>query len=220
MTRTPGLDSDKATIERRYSDFFKLYKELKKSFPEFMETIEFPEKKIYGNLKESVISDRSRLLKNFISKIHENEDIKNSETFKTFFYISSLQQGCKYICGGMFEQAVNFLLNGLHLQQKLALDSTSEVIATLCCIVECYMSLTSYDEVVKYSNAALELIEDDMSSIYLVPLLQTLKNAYVVLGENSAEVEKRLKEIVNINHLEVEHLPSLRELAVKRFAKK
>ena len=184
-----------------------------------METIQFPEKKLYGNLKDSLISERCRLLANFIRTVHENEEIRNSEIFKTFFYISSLQQGCQYICGGMFEQAVNFLLNGLHLQQKLALDSTSEVIATLCSIVECYMSLKSFDEVVKYSNAALELIEDDLSSVYLVPVLQTLKNAYVVLGERTDEVERRLKEIVNINQIEIAHLPSLRELAVKRFSK-
>jgi hypothetical protein len=80
--------------------------------------------------------------------------------------------------------------------------------------------LKSYDEVVKYSNASLELIEDDISSIYLVPLLQTLKNAYVVLGENTDEIEKRLREVVNVNQIEIEHLPSLRELAVKRFAKR
>ena len=220
MTRTPGLDSDKAIIERRYSEFFKLYKELKKLFPEVMEAIRFPEKKMYGNLKESLISDRCRLLQNFIRSIHENGDIRNSETFKKFFYISSLQQGCQYICGGMFEQALNFLLNGLHLQQKLALDSTNEVIATLCSIIECYMSLKSFDEVVKYSNAALELIEDDTSSVYLVPLLLTLKNAIELLGENTNEIEERLRKEVNLNQIEVEHLPSLRELAVKRFAKK
>jgi tetratricopeptide (TPR) repeat protein len=220
VTRTPGLDSDKAIIECRYSEFLKLYKELKKSFPDFMETIKFPEKKITGNLKDSVISERKRLLQNFIQESHENEDIRNSDIFKKFFYIESLQQGCKYICGGMFEQALNFLLNGLHLQQKLALDSTNEVIETLCSIIECYTSLKSYDEVVKYSNASLELIEDDISSIYLVPLLQTLKNAYVVLGENTDEIEKRLREVVNVNQIEIEHLPSLRELAVKRFAKR
>ena len=220
VTKTPGVDSDKAIIERRYSEFSKLYKELKKSFPEFMEKIEFPEKRMYGNLKDSLIRERSRLLQEFIQKIHENEDVRNSDIFKTFFYISSLQQGCKYICGGMFEQALNFLLNGLHLQQKLALDSTNEVIATLCSIVECYTSLRSHDEVVKYSNAALELIGDDMSSVYLVPLLQTLKNAYVVLGENTADVESRLRDIVSINQIEIEHLPSLRELSVKRFANK
>ena len=218
MTKTEGFDSDKASIERRYSDFLKLYKELKKSFPEFMEKIEFPEKKMYGNLKDSLISHRSRLLQDFIQIIHENEDIRSSEIFKKFFYLSSLQQGCRYICGGMFEEALNFLLNGLHLQQKLALDSTNEVIATLCSIVECYVSLKSYDEVVKYSNAVLELISDD--SVYLVPLLQTLKSAYVVLGENTAEVERRLRDTVSINQIEIEHSPSLRELSVKRFANK
>lgn len=185
-----------------------------------METIQFPEKKMYGNLKESLIRDRCKLLQDFIQNIHENEDIRNSETFKKFFYISSLEQGCQYICGGMFEQALNFLLNGLHLQQKLALDSTDEVIATLCSIIECYMSLKSFDEVVKYSNAALELIEDDGSNVYLVPLLLTLRNAYELLSEDTNEIEKRLKKTVNRNQIEVEHLPSLRELAVKRFAKK
>jgi tetratricopeptide (TPR) repeat protein len=220
VTREQQFDSDKAIIERRYSEFLKLYKELKKSFPEFMESIKFPEKKIYGNLKTSLISERIRLLQDFVRKIHENEDIRNSEIFKTFFYVSSLQQGCQYICGGMFEQALNFLLNGLHLQQKLALDSTSEVVATLCGIVECYMSLKSYDEVVKYSNAALEMMGDDISSVYLVPLLQTLKNALAVLAENTADVERRLSEIVNRNQIEIEHLPSLRELSVKRFANK
>lgn len=153
-----------------------------------------------------------------MQKIYEKEEIRSSDTFKKFFYISSLQQGCKYICGGQFKDALNFLLNGLHLQQKLALDSSKEVIATLCNIVECYMSLENYDEVTKYSNAALELIGDSTSDIYLLPLLQTLKDAYAILGKNTNETEKRIREIVALNYVEVDHLPSLRELAAKRFA--
>ncbi|XP_028392833.1 sorting nexin-20-like [Dendronephthya gigantea] len=219
VTRTPGLDSDKAVIERRYSQFLKLYKELKKVFPDFMGDIEFPEKKLIGNLKDTLVRERCRLLQSFIRNIHENKEIKNSEIFKKFFYIESLQQGCQFICGGLFEQALNYLLNGLHLQQKLALDSTSEVIATLSNIVECYTSLKDYKKVVDYCNAALELIKDDTSNVYLVPLLQTLKNAYDQLGESSESTERRLKEIVHLNRIEVPDVRSLRELSAKRFAK-
>lgn len=220
MTRTPGLDSDKAIVEKRYSEFYKLYKELKKKYSNLMKSIEFPEKKLYGNLKGTVISDRSRLLQDFIRNIHESEEMRTSENFKNFFYIQSLKQGCRQISGGRFESALNYFLNGFHLQQKLALDSTDEVVATLGGIVECYLSLKSFEEAIRYSNAALELIGNDNSNKYLLPLLQSLKNTYTWLGEDASSVERRLKEIINMNNIEIEHLPSLRELTVKRFANK
>lgn len=220
VTQTPGLDSDKAFIERRYSDFYTLRKELKKMFPAFIKTLDFPQKKMYGNLDSSLISTRCQMLQKFVQESYGKEEIRTSDTFKKFFYTSSLQKGCQYICGGSFEEALMFLLNGLHLQQKLALDSSNEVIETLCNIVECYMSLENYEEVVKYSQAALELLqEESISDIYVVPLLQTLKDAYAILGRNTNEVERRLKEVININQIEVDHVASLRELAVKRFTK-
>lgn len=220
VTKAPGIDRDKAVIERRYSEFYKLYKELKKIFPDFIKSTEFPDKKLYGNLDSGLIRTRCQILQQFMQKAYENQDIRNSDTFKKFFYVLSLQKGCQYICGGQFDEALTFLLNGLHLQQKLDLDLKKEVIATLCNIVECYMSLENYDEVVKYSMAALEMIDDNISNVYLMPVLLTLKDASVILGKNTDETERKIKEIINLNQIEVEHLPSLRELAVKRFIKK
>ena len=220
VTQTPGIDSDKAIIERRYSDFYKLHKSLKKMFPTFINTLEFPEKKMYGNLNDSLIRKRCQMLQKFVQETYEKKEIRISDTFKKFFYLSSLQQGCQYICGGNFEEALQFLLNGLHLQQKLALDSNEEIIATLCNTAECYKSLKNYEEVVKYCMAALELLEESASNIYLVPVLQTLVEASAILGQNTNEAERRLKEIINLNQIEVDHMATLRELAVKRFSKK
>ena len=189
-------------------------------FPTFINTLEFPEKKMYGNLNDSLIRKRCQMLQKFVQETYEKKEIRISDTFKKFFYISSLQQGCQYICGGNFEEALQFLLNGLHLQQKLALDSNEEIIATLCNTAECYKSLENYEEAVKYCMAALELLEESASNIYLVPVLQTLVEASAILGQNTNEAERRLKEIINLNQIEVDHMASLRELAVKRFSKK
>ena len=182
-------------------------------FPTFINTLEFPEKKMYGNLNDSLIRKRCQMLQKFVQETYEKKEIRISDTFKKFFYISSLQQGCQYICGGNFEEALQFLLNGLHLQQKLAF-------ATLCNTAECYKSLENYEEAVKYCMAALELLEESASNIYLVPVLQTLVEASAILGQNTNEAERRLKEIINLNQIEVDHMASLRELAVKRFSKK
>ena len=227
MTRTlakvPTIDSDKATIEKRYSDFLKFYKELKKSYPEQLNEIEFPPKQLRRNFDNGLIQIRSRLLQQFIQKVYKYREIRNSDLFKNFFYLSSLKQGCQCICGGQFEVALDYLLNGLHLQQKLDLDSNTQVIATICNIVECYMAMENFEEVEKYSKAALELMNNKISSDYLVPLLQTLKEALKMLhkGQNEIDdIEGRLREIVRINDIEIEHIDSLRELAAQRFTNK
>ncbi|XP_032226475.2 sorting nexin-21 isoform X2 [Nematostella vectensis] len=217
VMRTDRVDVDKAVVDRRYSDFVKLYKGLRKLFPRLMSKVQLPSKVIGSkNFNIEVLQLRSHAFETFLQYIYSQDEICTSEPFKEFFYMPDLKQACSDIRGGKFTDALSLLLNALHLQQKLN-DGFQETVATLGSVVVVLNALENFKEAEKYATEALELIGHDMGSAYLIPLLSTCSELRWKLGMDKKKLEKRLIEVQRNCGIEMEHAFTLRELAVTRY---
>lgn len=218
VVKTDGLDSDKAVVERRYSEFTNLCKELKKVCPELISKVRLP-KKVFGakNFDGEVIQTRCRAFEKFLSYIYTNDCVRNALAFKEFFYLPDLRQACSDIRGGKWTDSLRLLTNSLHLQQKLG-DGIPEIVSTLGSMVVAYDKIGRFKEAEQYAEAALELIGSNVSSSYLIPLLNTRIELCWRLGKDKKDAEKRLAAVQKVSGIEVEHAFTLRELAVHRYS--
>jgi len=217
VVRTDGLDSDKAVVERRYSDFVKLFKELKKTSPELISKVQLPRKVIGSkNFDGEVVQKRSREFEKFLAFIYSSDTVRKANAFKEFFYLPDLKRACSDIRGGRFVDSLRLLLNALHLQQKLG-DGSQEVVATLGSIVVAYENTGHFKEADQYAAAAQDLIGRNVSSAYLIPLLSTRAELCWRLGKEKQDIEEQLKAVQKVCGIEVEHSFTLRELAVNRY---
>uniref|UniRef100_A0A672UAZ9 PX domain-containing protein n=1 Tax=Strigops habroptila TaxID=2489341 RepID=A0A672UAZ9_STRHB len=64
--QTGSFDSNKSVIERRYSDFEKLHRNLLEEFSEEMEDVTFPKKTLSGNFTEEIINERKLAFKGYL----------------------------------------------------------------------------------------------------------------------------------------------------------
>lgn len=220
VLRTDGIDTDKAMIERRYSDFAALYKALKKDHPSLLEKVAFPGK-VFGqksNLNPEVIEARRSAFESFLQKIYHHKEVCLHPAFREFFFLPELREATENLKGGELKRSLKLLLNGLHLQVKLC-DQVREIIATLSTIVVVHEAQSKFEEADRYATVALELIQEENFSSYLIPLLDTAMKLKWKLQEDKTVIEKRLAQAQRTSGLDVDCAFTLRELAVTRFDK-
>ncbi|XP_070575187.1 sorting nexin-21-like [Ptychodera flava] len=216
VVRSIGTDSSQALIERRYSEFHRLNQQLRRKFPELMQNVSFPKKTITGNFKLQTIAERSRAFEQFLSHIFTFEEVRQSPEFEDFFYHRDLKLAYKYMCVGEYQEAIPLLQNGLHLQEKLLGESDPSAIETLCALVVAYCHNESDAHAHSYAKAALALMNDDDSNIFLVPLLQTTIGICWRIGKDKRHLESRLSRHV-ADAVDAESRPLLKDLVIMRF---
>ena len=127
-----------------------------------------------------------------------------------------LREASMYIRGGKFRDALNLLINALHLQQKLS-DDIHEIIATLGSIVAADIAIDNTEEAEKYAVAAIELIEHEVGNSYLIPLINTAIELRWRLGKDKRVLEEKLKDVKVKSGVEMENIQTLRQLACSRY---
>lgn len=219
VMKTPCVDTDKAVIRKRFSEFHKLYKDLKNEFSNIFATAPPFPKKVIGskNFDEEVLQTRSRAFEKILQYIYSFDEICEHEMFKEFFYLPDLREACMDIRGGKFRDALNLLKNAVHLQQKLS-DDTHEIVATLGSIVAADIAIDNTQEAEKYATAAIDLINHEVGSVYLIPLINTAIELRWRLGMDKRVLEEKLKEIKAKTMLETEDTRTLRQLACSRYS--
>lgn len=220
VLRTDGIDTDKAMIERRYSDFAALYKALRKDHPHLLENVNFP-RKVFGqksNLNPEVIESRRCAFESFLQKIYHHKEVYLHPAFREFFYLPGLREATENLKGGELKHSLKLLLNSLHLQVKLC-DQVREIVATLATIVVVHEAQSKFEEADRYATVALELIEEDHFCSYLIPLLDTAVALKWKLQKDKTAIQKRLSRVQRMSGIDVDCAFTLRELAVTRFNK-
>lgn len=219
VMKTPCVDTDKAVICKRFSEFYKLYKDLKTEFPSiFTMAPQFP-KKVIGprNFDQEVLRSRSRAFEKILQFVYSFDEICEHQIFKEFFYLPDLRDASMYIRGGKFRDALNLLVNAVHLQQKLS-DDIPDIVATLGSIVAADIAIDNTEEAEKYAVAAIELIKHDVGNVYLIPLINTAIELRWRLGKDKRYLEEKLKEIKEKTSVEIEDTRTLRQLACSRYS--
>lgn len=192
-------DKNPTTIERRYTDFLKLYEALKKQQPQFIANIAFPKKRIMGNFTSSVICERSVAFENFLDFILSLSDLRESDHFLSFLQDDELTKACRLIDERRNELAIPILENSFQLLNKVFLDKSRPVLLILCRLVAaCTLSPIPHPSSIKFTDIALrrfEHVSDTELLVLYIPLLQTASYLYWQKGMDASAINERLEEM-------------------------
>lgn len=213
-----GIDKEKVSVERRFSDFAALYKALKKDMPDYLKDLNFPGKVIgqKSNLNPELIESRRMAFQTFLQTIYQHKEMRQHLAFREFFYLPGLQKATENLIGGELNEALELFLNSLHLQVKLC-DEVREVIATLAGIVVVLEAQDRLEDAERYAMAALELAQDDYLCSYVIPLMDTAAKLRYKLQMDQKPIERHLSRVQRMTGIDVDHTFTVRGLVVMRF---
>ncbi|KAK2491242.1 hypothetical protein MC885_007209 [Smutsia gigantea] len=92
LIQTGSFESNKAILERCYSDFEMLQKSLQKAFREETEEVAFPKKHLMGNFTEEMISERKPAFRKYLRPLYSIRCIRRSREFIDFLTRPELKE--------------------------------------------------------------------------------------------------------------------------------
>lgn len=163
VKRVPGLDSNPAVIERRYSDFYTFYSAIKRRHPALLKDVPFPRKIFLGNFAPDIISERCQAFKTFLAFCLSVPEIRASREFATFLYHSELREAKRHMTQINLEEAGFVFENIYHLLEKLhTLEGrpNAQLVHTACCLVGCYNAIDNSAEARVYAERTFEMLAE------------------------------------------------------------
>lgn len=192
-------DPNPTTIERRYTDFLKLYDGFKKDKPQLVANVAFPKKRIIGNFTSELISERALAFENFLDYAISVAELRDSEQFLSFLQDDELDKACRLLDERRNEVAVPILENIFQLVNKIYLDKSKPVLLLLCRLVAgCTTSPIPHPSSEKWAELALRRF-DHVSDVELlvlyIPLLNTCSYLFWQKGRDAKLIHDRLEEM-------------------------
>lgn len=212
------MDRDRAIIERRFNDFEKLHTDLKAELPESIRNINFPKRRFFiSNFSDKVIEERAQRFQKYLNFIFHQDQVKDTVAFKSFFYNRHLHNASCLLNSWDYEASCKEFILAYNLQKKLE-DDISEIIPTLCGLVEVHKNLQNYEKVDHYGLECLTMLDKNLSNPFLLPLIRLLKELRQNLrldGESLQLKYRKYKELLGID--DNQPIQTLREVISKRF---
>ncbi|XP_055857642.1 sorting nexin-20 isoform X3 [Episyrphus balteatus] len=202
------IDPNPATIERRYTDFLKLYTNLKKAHPTAFNSIYFPKKVLMGNFSPDLIAERSAAFEVFLDHIVSKAVLRESPHFLHFLQDIELRKACQLLDERRNESAIPLLENCFRLLNKIFMDRSKPVLLILCRLVAaCTTSPVPHPSADRWAELALRryetLCDTDLLPLY-IPLLQTCSHLWWQRGRDQKLITDRLTDMskkgININN--------------------
>uniref|UniRef100_A0A8C5LDR1 Sorting nexin 20 n=1 Tax=Jaculus jaculus TaxID=51337 RepID=A0A8C5LDR1_JACJA len=109
VVQTGSFDSNKAVLERRYSDFEKLHKALLKRFGAELEDVAFPRKRLTGNLSAETISERREALRDYLRLLYGVRAVRRSRELTDFLTRPELREAFGCLRAGQYARALDVL---------------------------------------------------------------------------------------------------------------
>ncbi|XP_064016431.1 sorting nexin-20 [Pogoniulus pusillus] len=194
ILQTGSFDSNKSVIERRYSDFEKLHRNLLEEFSEEMEDLTFPKKTLTGNFTEEIINERKLAFKDYLRLLYSMKYIRRSKQFLDFLTRPELREAYGCLRGGQYTRALQILSQVVGLQERLTRGNPISVVPTLCAIVVCYKDLDNPASAFEYGERALSRLQVHTSHRYYIPLLETMIALAYELGKDFLSLQEKLEE--------------------------
>ncbi|XP_058057049.1 sorting nexin-21 [Anopheles bellator] len=187
------------SIDRRYTDFLKLYEGLRKDHQALLQSCSFPKKVLMGNFTANLIGERSSAFEAFLDHIMCVPLLRDSEHFLEFIQYEELKRACQLLDERRNELAVPLLENCFRLLNKLFLDKSRCVLLLLCRLVAaCTTSPIPHSSAEQWAELALRRYEHvcdtELLALY-IPLLQTCLHLWWQRGRDRSLIEERLNEI-------------------------
>lgn len=192
-------DVNPTTVERRYTDFLKLFEAYKKDNPQLIANVAFPKKRIIGNFTSELISERAVAFENFLDYVISISALRDSEPFLGFLQDDELARACRLLDERRNELAVPILENIFQLVNKVYLDKSKPVLLLLCRLVAaCTTSPIPHPSSEKWAELALRRF-DHVSDVELlvlyIPLLNTCSYLFWQKGRDAKMIHDRLEEM-------------------------
>lgn len=186
-------------IERRYTHFLKLYDDLRKEHPQFIQGINFPKKVLVGNFSGELIGERSEAFESLLDYIVTVPSLRDSDHFLDFLQGDELKKACQLLDERRNEFAVPILENTFRVLNKVYLDKSKCVLLLLCRLVAaCTTSPIPHPLAEQWAELALRRYEHvcdaDLLVLY-IPLLQTCLHLWWQRGRDRTLLEERLDQM-------------------------
>lgn len=196
---TQSTDSNPVTIERRYTDFLRLYDGLRAEHSTQMTTIPFPKKAFIGNFSSALIAERSTAFEALLDHIVGSPDLRESIHFLEFLRDSELTKACRLLDERRNEMAVPILEDCFRLLNKIFLDRSKCVLLLLCRLVAaCTTSPVPHPSAEKWAELALRrydgVSDSDLLTLY-IPLLHACVHLWWQRGRDNQFLQERLKDL-------------------------
>uniref|UniRef100_A0A8C0VUY4 PX domain-containing protein n=1 Tax=Castor canadensis TaxID=51338 RepID=A0A8C0VUY4_CASCN len=193
VIQTGSFDSHKAVVERRYSDFEKMHKSLLKSFGEEIEDVAFPRKHLTCNLAAATISERARLLKDYLRQLYAIRAVRRSRDFVDFLTRPELREAFGCLRAGQYARALD-VGRVLPLQEKLTAHWPPALVPALCAVLVCHRDLERPAEAFAAGERALHCLQAREGHRYYVPLLEAMVRLAYELGKDLVSLQGRLDD--------------------------
>ncbi|XP_033613654.1 sorting nexin-20 [Fukomys damarensis] len=118
VIQTGSFDSNKAVLERRYSDFEKLQKSLLKSYREEIEDVVFPGKLLTGNFSEEMIGERRLALREYLRMLYAIRVVRRSRELLDFLTRPELREAFGCLRAGQYFAAGERALRCLQARES------------------------------------------------------------------------------------------------------
>ncbi|XP_069099604.1 sorting nexin-21 isoform X1 [Pleurodeles waltl] len=215
LIKSGTFDQCPAIIYRRYSDFEKLNRRLRRLFHEDMHDIVFPRKRMRKNFAAETIAKRSRAFESFLSQVSAIPDICRCREFLEFFYLRDLQAAQRLTRTGLYREALAVWTNAWHLQDKLGASSASaHVLLNLAGLTVCHQEVDQLPEAQGFCQEAVQRLESQDRH----PLLPAFLRAHIHLswkvGKDKRQSEAKLQKLTD-TELDNQKGPSLKEILIK-----
>ncbi|XP_014683559.1 sorting nexin-20 [Equus asinus] len=194
VIQTGSFDSNKAVLERRYSDFEALQKSLLKTFREEIEDVVFPKKHLMGNFSEEMISERKLAFKEYLSLLYAIRCVRRSREFIDFLTRPELKEAFGCLRAGQYTKALDILVRVVPLQEKLTTHCPAMLVPPLCAMLVCHRDLERPAEAFAAGERALQCLEAREGHRYYAPLLDAMIRLAYTLGKDFVSLQERLEE--------------------------
>ncbi|XP_024603164.1 sorting nexin-20 isoform X3 [Neophocaena asiaeorientalis asiaeorientalis] len=194
VIQTGSFDSNKAILERRYSDFEMLQKKLLKTFREEIEDVVFPKKHLMGNFTPEMISERKLALKEYLGLLYAIRCVRRSREFIDFLTRPELKEAFGCLRAGQYTKALDILVRTVPLQEKLTSHCPVMVVPSLCAMLVCHRDLECPAEAFAAGERALQCLQAREGHRYYAPLLDAMARLAYELGKDFVSLQKRLEE--------------------------
>ncbi|XP_036297105.1 sorting nexin-20 isoform X1 [Pipistrellus kuhlii] len=192
VIQTGSYDSTKAVLERRYSDFEALQRGLLRAFPEEMEDVAFPGKRLLGNLAPALIAARSRALAEYLRQLAGLRCARRSRELLDFLTRPELREAFGCLRAGQYARALGALGRAGPLQARLTAHRPAAAAPALCAALLCLRELERPLEAFAAGERALARLRDGHR--YLEPLLDAMVRLARALGRDCAPLQRRLED--------------------------
>ncbi|XP_012723033.2 sorting nexin-20 [Fundulus heteroclitus] len=217
VMRSGSFDSHRVSVERRYSDFFRLHHKLLEEFDEELEDVVLPPKLLTGNFNCENILERRMALQDYLAKLFATRCVRHSAHFSEFFTEQEQKQAHVLLRAGQFTAALELLKTVLEIQEKLLpWQKSTLTVPALSAIAVCYRDLDEPEQAFSAAQRALPPVRRYGLKPYRAALLELLVDLGYQLGRPVAQLQDELTALRNGERGEV-CFRSLKEVVIHKF---